>query len=223
MRQVQSSNLTALEQNALVIRDFIWFKVKNISTGNPHTEGYWSGSGTVEAAVIDPETGNSQNRTFVGAGSLIQISEIPLVSNLVVRDVTLELSQVNPNINNLIRGFQVKQGEVQIFRGLFNPDTQEFVAPAEPRFWGFINEVSINTPSEGDFGSVEVNCVSHAQETIRLNTNKRSQGDQQRRQAGDAFFQDVGVVADWNIFWGSIKGQVETTPPPTITQGRILS
>jgi hypothetical protein len=223
MRQVQSSNLTALEQNALVIRDFIWFKVKNISTGNPHTEGYWSGSGTVEAAVIDPETGNSQNRTFVGAGSLIQISEIPLVSNLVVRDVTIELSQVNPNINNLIRGFQVKQGEVQIFRGLFNPDTQEFVAPAEPRFWGFINEVTINTPAEGDFGSVEVNCVSHAQETIRLNTNKRSQGDQVRRQAGDNFFQDVSVVADWTVFWGNIKGQVETTPPPILTQGRVLT
>jgi hypothetical protein len=208
MRNIQSSNLTALEQNALVIRDFIWFKVKNISTGQPHTEGYWSGSGTVQAAVINPETGNSENRTFVGAGSLIQISEIPLTSNLIVRDVTIELSQVNPNINNLIRGFQVKQGEVQIFRGLFNPDTQEFVAPAEPRFWGFINEVTINTPSEGNYGNVEVNCVSHAQEMIRLNTNKRSQGDQIRRQVGDNFFQDVTAVPDWPIFWQ------ETPPPP---------
>jgi hypothetical protein len=212
MRNIQQSNLTALEQNALVIRDFITFKVKNLSTGNPHIEGYWSGSGTVEAAVVDPETLNSQNRTFVGAGSLIQISEIPLTSSLIVRDVTIELSQVNPNINNLLRGFQVKQGEVQIFRGLFNPETQEFVAPAEPRFWGFINEVTINTPPEGEYGSATVNCTSHAQETVRQNTNKRAQGDQTRRQAGDNFFQDVSVVADWTVFWGTKKGQVKTAP-----------
>jgi hypothetical protein len=201
MRNVQAATLTALEENALVLRDFIWFKVKNISTGQPYTEGYWSGSGTIEAAVVDPETLTSQSRTFVGAGSLIQISEIPLTSNLIVRDVTVDLSQVNPNINNLIRGFQVKQGEVQIFRGLFNPATQAFVAPAEARFWGFINEVTINTPAEGEYGSVSVTCVSHAQETIRLNTNKRTQGDQVRRQAGDGFFQDVTAVPDWPIFW----------------------
>ena len=102
-------------------RDFIWFQVRDLTTGAPVTDGYWSDVGDVNAQIIDPDTGNIDTRPFAGAGSLISISDIPLVSNLTVQNITVTLSQVADRVNQLVRGYDCKQGRVEIYRGLFDP------------------------------------------------------------------------------------------------------
>ena len=82
----QRRELDARCSNAeLMPRDFIWFVVKDRTTGAAVTDGYWSDIGSITAQYIDPDTGGVGTRTWAGAGSLIQISAIPLVSNLTVR------------------------------------------------------------------------------------------------------------------------------------------
>lgn len=205
-RSISAENYEALQARRLIARDFIWFEVKDRETGDPVYDGYWSDVGTITAAVIDPNTGGSTERTWVGALSLISISDIPLVSNLTVQNVTVVLSQVSDRINDLVRGYECKFGKVQIFRGMFDPETREMVAPAFPRFVGTIDDAPITTPAEGGQGDVTLTCTSHTQEMTRSNPDTRSDASQQLRASGDDFYVDVSVVGDWEHFWGKNGG-----------------
>lgn len=211
-RNVSDEVYEALQAGNLVARDFIWFIARDRDTGEPVTDGYWSDVGTRTFSVIDPDTGGAVEREWKGAGELIQVSDIPLVSNLTIRNVTVLLSQVVDRVNQLVRDYDCKQGQVQIFRGLFDPETRELVAPAESRFVGFIDTISIRTPTENSEGEVTLNCVSHTQEMTRSNPDTRSHESQILRHAGDNFFEDAGVVGDWDLSWGKANGPVSSAP-----------
>jgi hypothetical protein len=209
-RTISSGNYAALQARRLVARDFVWFIVRDLVTGNPITDGYWSDVGTISADVIDPETGGTVTRTFVGASGLISISDIPLVSNLTVQTITITLAQVADRVNNLIHGYDCKQGKVQVFRGLFDPATRTMVAPAIPRFAGTIDEAPITTPKENEDGNVTLTCTGNTQELTRSNSDTRSDASQKLRSATDTFFQDVATVSEWQQFWGRQGGPIRT-------------
>jgi hypothetical protein len=208
VRDISAANYAALQNRILMPRDFIWFVVRNRTDGSPVTDGYWSDIGSITADVIDPDTGGISTRTWAGAGSLIAISDIPLVSNITVQNITVTLSQVADRVQNLVRGYDCKQGRVEIYRGLFDPGSRTMVAPAIPRFVGTIDEAPITTPKEGDSGDVSLSCTSNTVELTRSNPDTRSDASQKLRNATDDFFHDAAVVGEWNHFWGRATGTV---------------
>jgi hypothetical protein len=208
VRDISSANYTALQDRILMPRDFIWFVVRDRTTGAAVTDGYWSDVGSITADVIDPDTGGISTRTWAGAGSLIAISDIPLVSNITVQNITVTLSQVADRVQDLVRGYDCKQGRVEIYRGLFDPNSRTMVAPAIPRFVGTIDEAPITTPKEGDSGDVSLSCTSNTVELTRSNPDTRSDASQKLRSATDDFFHDAAVVGEWNHFWGRATGTV---------------
>lgn len=222
-RSLSSANNTALQQRRLVARDFIWFVVRDRTTGAPVYDGYWSDVGRLTAAVVDPDTGGTSTRTWIGAASLISISDIALISSITVQTVTVRLSQVADRVNDLIRTYDCKQGRVEVYRGLFDPDTRALVDPATPRFVGFIDHIEVKTPKENDEGGVELTCTSHTQEMTRSNPDTRSDSSQRLRVATDNFLQDVAVVGEWEHFWGRASGKVDavTGTPGSVKEGLI--
>lgn len=214
MRNISTENYEALQQRRLVSRDFLWFVVRSRVDGSPVTDGLWSDVGEITADVIDPETGGTSSRTFAGVSGLFQVSDIPLVSTLTVQRATITLSQVSDRVNDLVRTYDCKQGRVQLFRGLFDPDTRQLVAPAFPRFVGFIDQAPITTPKEGQAGDVTLTCMGHTQELTRTNSETRSDVSQRLRSATDNFFADAAVVGEWQQFWGREGGPIRSTSGP---------
>lgn len=212
MRSISGPNQAALAARELVARDFLWIVARNRTTGVPENVGFWSDVGDVSAEVLNPDTGQVNVRAFYGSGTLIAISDIPLVSNITVQTVTIDMSQIDELVEQAIRLYDVRQARVEIFRGLFNPATRQMVGPAEPRFVGFVDEVQIDTPSENEAGSARLTCKSHTQEMTRSNSDTRSDASQRLRSSTDNFYQDTAVVSDWELFWGSQKGVVPTQP-----------
>lgn len=210
MRNISAANLAALQARALVARDFLWIVARDRLTNAPVTDGMWSDVGNVSASVIHPDTGLEVTRDWYGSGTLVAIDDIPLVSNLTVQNVNIRLSQVDDRVEQLVRDYDCKQARVEIYRGLFDPSTKQMVAPAECRFVGFVDTIEIKTPSENEEGSVTLTCASHTQEMTRSNPDTRSDATQKLRHATDGFFQDSGTAGEWEIFWGSVKGQVPT-------------
>lgn len=213
MRSLPPEILAALEARELVARDFLWIVARTRDTGSPVSDGYWSGVGQMTCDVINPNTGSPVERTFYGVGGLVSISDISLIANLTVQSVSIRMSQVADRVNDLHRTYDTKQAVVQVFRGLFSPDTREMVAAAEPRFVGFVDKIEIKTPSENEEGGVYMTCVSHTQEMTRCNPDTRSDASQRLRSASDNFFQDAAVVGDWELFWGKQVGPVPTQKP----------
>ncbi|KQY20793.1 hypothetical protein [Rhizobium sp. Root483D2] len=220
MRYLSANNYAALQQRQLVARDFIWFKARTFATGAPFEYGFWSDVGNVSAAVENPDNaveGGSVIRNFEGAGSLISISDIPLVSNAEAQSVTIALSQIDDAVTNLIRGYDLKQAVVEIYRGLFSPVSREVVAPALCRFNGFVDDPDITTPSENEEGSIILSCVSHTQEMTRTNSDTRSVDSQKLRSATDDFHRDAATVGEWELFWGLKSGKISTSAPERIS------
>lgn len=205
-RALSAGNIAALAERRLVARDFIWFTVRNRTTGAPVSDGYWSDVGQINALVINPDTGAAVSRLFYGVGALISISDIPLVSNLTIQNVSITLSQVADRVNDLIRTYDCKQGRVEVYRGLFDVASRVMVAPAVPRFVGTIDEAPITTPVEGQEGSVTLSCTSNTQELTRSNPDTRSDASQKLRSSTDDFYADVTVVGTWELFWGKAGG-----------------
>lgn len=209
-RYISPENHAALQARQLVARDFLWLVVRDRSTGAQVTDGLWSDVGNVTAQVINPDTGLVDTRNWYGSGTLVAIDDIPMVSNLSVQNVNIRLSQIDDRINDLVRLYDAKQGRVEIYRGLFDPESRQMVAPAECRFVGFIDQIEIKTPSENEEGSVTLVCASHTQEMTRGNPDTRSDATQKMRSSTDNFFQDTSTAGEWEVFWGSEKGKVPT-------------
>jgi hypothetical protein len=210
MRSLSAKNLAALQARRLVAQDFLWIVARDRVTGDLVAEGQHSGPGVITEQVVNPNTGGAVERTFYGSGELTQISDIPLVANLTVQSVTIRMSQVNDRVEALVRQYDCKQAQVEIFRGLYNLDTRQLVAPAECRFAGFDDLIEIKTPAENEEGGVFHTCKSHTQELTRANAATRSHEDQQLRLEGDAFLADSHVAGLWPQFWGRASGHVGT-------------
>lgn len=210
MRYISAANQLALENRELVARDFLWIIARQRGTNVPVTDGMWSDVGNVSARVINPNTGLAETRDWYGTGTLVSIDAIPLIGNLSVQEVTITLSQVNERVERLVREYDCQQARVEIYRGLFDPNSRQMVAPAESRFVGFVDRIEVNTPAENTEGNVELYCVSHTQEFTRANPATRSNATQVLRQAGDEFYRDADTSIEWEFFWGSERGKIPT-------------
>ena len=210
MRYISAENQLALEQGRLKARDFLWLVARDRHTGAPVTEGVWSDVGNVTAAVINPDNGVEQTREWFGTDSLVAVDDIPLVSNMSVQTVAIRMSQVDEEVERIVRDYDCKQARVEVYRGLFDPETNLMVAPAECRFVGFVDVIDIKTPVEGGEGAVTMTCTSHTQEFTRSSPDTRSHATQVLRDPNDTFYKDADTVVKWPVWWGSEKGVVPT-------------
>lgn len=214
MKTYSTNTTAALAARRLMPRDFLTITARDRETGDPVSVGFWSDLATVDALVIDPDTGASSLRTFKGAGALIGITDIPAVVGVSVETVTITMSQLDEQVEAAVRLYDVKQARVEIHTGLLDPDSRKLVDPAEPLFVGFVDRVEIRTPRENEEGAAVLVCTSGTQELLRSNPATRSHEDQQIRAPGDAFFKDAAVCGDWDHYWGAVgQNKVETTKP----------
>jgi hypothetical protein len=207
MRFPNSSVVTALQQQSLKSRTFIYIVAKDRGTGDPAPAGFWNDVGGITAPVIDGITGATVARDFFGSGRLIGIDNIPLTSDISVRTIKATLSQVDQTTQDAVRLYDAKFAPVQIYRGIYDPATHLLIDAAVCRFVGFIDQIDILTPQEGNPGQITATMVSHSREMTKESTDVRSDQSQQARFLGDTFYADTGVVGDWQIFWGSTQGK----------------
>ncbi|MBI4047616.1 MAG: hypothetical protein HY371_12440 [Devosia nanyangense] len=222
MRSISAENQVALAARRLVARDFLWIVARDRSTGAPVQVGFWSDLSNVTALVLDPDTGLASLRPWYGAGGLISISDIPAVSVLTVQNTTIRMSQLDEQVEEAVRLYDIKQARVEIYRGLLDPDSRKLVAPAFCRSVGFVDTLEIKTGAENEDGGVTLNCVGHTQELMRSNPATRSHEDQRTRSSGDAFFADAVVASDWQHQWGPVQGKVQQKPSGLFGWGGFL-
>lgn len=202
MRALDPAVQAALEAGALVPRDFLWIVARDRETGAPYGWGAWSDVGAVTAEVIDPVSRATVSRTYEGAGGLVEVGDVALISGLTVQVVDIRLSQIDQGAETILRSYDLRRAPVQLHRGFLDPQTHRLVAPAVPRFVGFVDEAPVTTPAEGAEGGIVLTCASHTQELARSSAAKRSDADQRLRNASDGFFRHAATVGSWKIWWG---------------------
>lgn len=209
MKSVLSANNTALLGKIIMPRDFLEITVRNRGTGAAVVERLWSDRWTISADVQDPDTGSTTTATWTGAYGLVDMDPIPRVGNLVVQNVEIRLLAFGTDTDRILRTYDPTQAKIRVWRGFLNTDTRRMVAAAEPRFFGFLDEITLPTPKEGSDGWAILHCVSHTQEASRSNPDKRSDESQRLRDVTDNFFESAAVVGEQTFFWGQKKGPIK--------------
>ena len=211
MKYVPEAFYTAISSgDPIHPRDFIWLEARNRDTGAPVSIGVWSDIGDIMADVIDPVTGGVQARSFYGAGASIEVSDIRFVQGVTVQTVTIDLLYANGEVNDFFRTYQCKQAPISIFRGVLDPVSRVMVAPGVPRFFGRVDAAPFETGKEGDVSKIAITATSNTAELTRANSMMRDDASQRLRSATDNFYQDVAVVKDWQMPWGSNAGPIPT-------------
>lgn len=211
MPSLDAGALTQRQTGNVRLRSFVWFTVRDRSDDSAYSEGYWTGDVPITASVIDARTGSTVSRAFQPAPGLIEVGEIRRVSDLTAQTVSIRLNAVAPRVQDLLRLYDPRLGEVQVYIGDFDPVTGEQLGAARPELLGRIDTAPVTTgpaqPGSPADGSWTITVASEARQMLRSSTGTRSDQDQRRRSATDKFFQDVATVADWEIFWGSTGGK----------------
>ncbi|EKF17061.1 hypothetical protein NA2_19863 [Nitratireductor pacificus pht-3B] len=208
MRAVDAATAAELQaREGLIYRDLVWVTAKNRANGAPESIGLWTGLEHVDIAVVSGETGLDVTRKYYGAGSLLHVPPIPLVSDLTVRRVTITFSHLDPAILQAVKGYDTRNGPIEIHRLYLNRATRLPIAPAVPRFLGFINGAPETRPKAGAEGSIRLEVVSHTRALTRK-TAARKSDEYQRRRLGDRIYRFTDVVGQWEIAWGEESGPI---------------
>lgn len=209
MRSLDASILALLAKRKLVARDFIWIIAKD-GSNNSVTAGFWNDRNQITVSLYSGQDGTLTTRTYNGTGRIVSIDDILLTSDLTIRKINVQLNQLNAAADALVRGYNLHLAKVEIHRLLFDPDTRQTVAAHPPRFTGFVDTVTIQTPVEGQAGSIQASCVSSTNELVRTSSEKRSNASQKRRVSNDVFFQYAATMPTRPIFWGTGVTTIKT-------------
>jgi len=207
MRDTDPAELAAIQAGTVVARTLVTITVKDRLTGNPVPLGFWMDAGPASFNVVNPRTGAVEGRSFLGE-ALISVGEIPLISDISVRDVEAVLAAIDDSVQEAVRTYDVRNAPIEIHRVYLDPTTMGQVAPARCRFLGQVDTAPIETAAEGGASTVTLSCTSTTQELRRKNPDVASYESQILRKSDDDFYRDTGVASDWTLFWGRKREKV---------------
>ena len=193
--------LSAAREGGIVPRTMIYITAKDRETGTFSPFGLWTGDDDITVEVISGATGLPETRTYFGMGKTLIVPSIPLVADLTIQAITVEMSQLSAVTQEIVRGYDVRLAPVDMHQCLYDPTTR---LPVEPElvFIGEVDGSSTETPAAGGEGSITLEIVSSAIRALtRTNPRKRSHEAQKRRD-GDEFGRYSNSVASWEVLWG---------------------
>lgn len=210
MTVYDSTTLAALASGAHARRPMVTIRGKD-SGGSPKTFGFWAGLGNITRTVTSAIDGSSESRSYIGDGALVSIDSVIYSLGLEVRDIQCVLSQVHASVQDMLRGNDIRHAQVELHVGVLDSATGAFVANPLPYWLGYVDGAPLETPADGNEGSLTLKMVSAAVDLTRTNTAKKSDAQQQLR-SGDRFRRFSDTAGKFLIWWGTIKAGAQPTP-----------
>jgi hypothetical protein len=204
VKDFSTAEIDAYAARAILVRALVWVQPRDFETGDLVEFGFSTVTGDNALEVYDGLTQQIVQRNFTSRGAVLTIDNITQVADLTIRQAAVSLSQLNADVADALRGYDMRGAPIQIYRALFDmADPRAMVAPARCRFVGFVNTAPVTTPASGGSASLVLNCVSFTRQLTNTNTALRSDDNQQLRAPGDRFFQWVAATGQVPIAWGT--------------------
>jgi hypothetical protein len=135
---------------------------------------------------------------------LIEVSDLSFGTGTAAAGFALRLAEspdngVTPEVLLNIENYDYLDRPVTIYDLHRHPDTGSIIGDPEPMMRGYINVIR-HEEDDGYFMTVE--CESRALDYSRTNGRVRSNDDQQRRSAGDKFYEHAASAGRVKVKWG---------------------
>lgn len=197
MRQLPIAIANYLMANSgIKVRHLLWITARNRSTNEPETIGLWTGEDTQVFTI------GGVARTYYGCGQFISFGDITLDASLNVRRLSVALTPISPEVEQVFRGYDAKMARVEAHWAFYNTETNNLVDAPYPFHKGWVDKFTVTTPQVGGQGEARMDMVSNSRILTQRLALKRSNDSQQRRLATDAFFRDVNFSGQIQTPWG---------------------
>lgn len=174
----------------------VWISARNRTTGGVEQIGFWTGADHQEFLI------DGQARLYYAAGSMLKMDPIRLQNGIKVRSHRVTFSQIAPELEMLIRGYDPRHAPVEIHRALFDPLSDNLIDEPHLLIRGFVDKASLTTPPKGGAGSVTVEIASEARALTRALSRYRSDSTLKARAATDRFRQYASQTEAAETPWG---------------------
>ena len=156
MRTFDGLTAAALADRSLVAELLVWIEARNRTTGAPEPLGLWTG-GDARAFQIGAE-----NRTYQGAGALLEVGPRVTDRELSVQTTRLRLHRTDAAVRQALAVYDPRHAPVEIHRALFDPERGTLVAEPHLVLRGMINKVLPTRGAVDGEGYTEVAVVTDA-------------------------------------------------------------
>lgn len=177
----------------------LWITARNRSTGADETIGFWTGADH-QVFTIDGVA-----RTYYAAGNMLAVDPLKWRTGLQVRTLRVTFSQVAPEVQQMIRGYDPRHARVEIHRALFDPVSDVLVDTPHLMLRGFIDKVMLPTPAKGGTGDVTVEIASSARALTHPLNRYRSNASLTARASSDTFRKYASTTDKIEVPWGKSK------------------
>ncbi len=184
----------------------IWISARNRVTGAAETIGFWTGD---DHQNFDIE---GETRAYLGAGNLLGVDPLKWRVGLTVRTQRVRLSQVSPEAQQAVRGYDVRHARVEMHRAFY--DEGEALIDA-PHFLmrGFVDKLTLTTPAKGGTGDAVLEIASMGRALTKPLNRYRSNASLTARAPTDTFRKYASVTEKVEVDWGRGKEKAWTVAP----------
>ncbi len=192
MRAYGTATATALAASAIRARGLVWISARDAVSGSPVTLGLWTG---IEERSF---TIGGSPRTYVGAGTLLEIPPVIMGTGIEVRVLRLSLNLGAAEVGQLVADHDARFAPVEVHRALFDVETDALVEEPHRMFKGRVDELTVQRTE----GRIELSLVSTARDLTRALARRKSDAAQQLAHPGDRIRRFVGVTGRVMVKWG---------------------
>lgn len=203
MTEIPAEVLTALqERRGVFAHALYWFTARNRTTGATESLGVWTGDQS-QAFVV-----GGVSRAYHGP-VVLEAGTIRAGLGLNVPGVDLAFADPAPEVEVLLRGYDVRGAPCEIHVVLFNLDTGAQIGPPVKKFSGQVDTLIFSTGPVDEAGQASSSAAlgllpAHERLTVALPAF-RSDADQQAVWPGDRFFEHVATAATAEVVVGGHK------------------
>lgn len=201
-----AETIAQLETGQLVLRDFLTVFGKN--GGTPVEINFWAGEDNVAANVVSAQDGSTDARNYIGGGTLRDVPPIVDAIGLEARSIEFGLSQIQSDVQDMVRAYNVRVAKVEFQRGLYDPATWSLVSTPFPRFLGRVDGASVETPEVGGEGAIRLTAASSNIDLTKTSPALKSD-ETQRLRSDDRVRRYSDTAAQIEVFWGLAKGSAD--------------
>jgi len=206
VRTFDSATAAYLDGRTDIIAEYLlWIEARDRDTGDVEAGGLWTG-GDDRVFTVDGE-----ERTYYGAGSVLAIPDLEGGVGLEVRQITVGLSHISPEVQNLVRAYDARLAPMTIHKAFLRLDSREPVAPPIRVWRGWVNAVQIDETAQ----TVDLGGVSDARRLTRGIPRFKSAAALALRSGTDRFRDYADTPAAVQTWWGETRGSAAQVSAPT--------
>lgn len=201
MRNYPSNLFTLLQtRKGFRSRVLVWVdNAQNLSNGTTESLGLWNGAGNRVFTI------GGVDRTYYGAGALLNVPPIAYASDLTVRRQKTLLAAISPAVKTILRGYDVRFAPIEVHRAIYDGETGLLNSEPHELMRGFIDDLKFTRPAPGSGNSTaETTIATWLRKLTLVLPLKRSDATQQLDQ-GDRFRRYIDVPGTVGVWWAQSR------------------